>query len=380
MTLDLHTLDQILLVGTGVLLLAILAVRLSVGVGLPSLLIYLLMGVALGESGIGLKFDDAELAHALGFAALILILAEGGLTTPWPEIRPVMRLGVSLATVGVAVSVLVMAVFCHFVLGLSWELSVLLGAVTSPTDAAAVFSVVRVVPLPARLTGALEAESGLNDAPTVVLVTLISTGGVASHGVLGAAGIVVYELVAGVALGLAVGWLGAQILRRAALPSSGLYPLAAMVLAFLAYGSAATLHASGFAAVYVAALVLGNQDLPHRAATRSFAEGVAWLAQIGLFVMLGLLLSPSEISWQDVGFGLVTGLVLTLVARPVSVALSALVQPLPWRELAFVSWAGLRGAVPIVLTTIPLAEGVTGSGRLFDIVFVMVVIYTPLTR
>src|ERR1700712_5316318 len=374
MTLDLHTLDQILLVGTGVLLLAILAVRLSVGVGLPSLLIYLLMGVALGESGIGLKFDDAELAHALGFAALILILAEGGLTTPWPEIRPVMRLGVSLATVGVAVSVLVMAVFCHFVLGLSWELSVLLGAVTSPTDAAAVFSVVRVVPLPARLTGALEAESGLNDAPTVVLVTLISTGGVASHGVLGAAGIVVYELVAGVALGLAVGWLGAQVLRRAALPSSGLYPLAVLVLAFLAYGSAASLHASGFAA-----LVLGNQELPHRAATRSFAEGVAWLAQIGLFVMLGLLLSPSEISWQDVGYALVTGLVLTLVARPVSVALSALVQPLPWRELAFVSWAGLRGAVPIVLTTIPLAEGVTGSAQLFDLVFVLVVVYTLIT-
>ncbi len=176
MTLDVQTLDHVLLVGAVVLLLAILAVRLSVGFGLPSLLIYLLIGVALGESGLGLEFDNAELAHALGFAALILILAEGGLTTPWPEIRPVMRLGVSLATVGVAVSVLVMAVFCHFVLGLSWELSVLLGAVTSPTDAAAVFSVLRRVPLPRRLTGSLEAESGLNDAPTVVLVTLVSAG------------------------------------------------------------------------------------------------------------------------------------------------------------------------------------------------------------
>ena len=175
MTLDVDTLDQVLLVGAGVLLLAILAVRLSVGVGLPSLLVYLLMGVALGESGIGFAFDDAELAHALGFAALILILAEGGLTTSWPDIRPVMRLGVSLATIGVGVSVLVMAVFAHYVLGLSWELAVLLGAITSPTDAAAVFSVLRQVPLPRRLTGALEAESGLNDAPTIVLVTLIST-------------------------------------------------------------------------------------------------------------------------------------------------------------------------------------------------------------
>ena len=164
----------------------------SVGVGLPSLLVYLLMGVALGESGLGLQFDDAEVAHALGFAALILILAEGGLTTPWPEIRPVMRLGVSLATVGVAVSVLVMTVFGHYVLGLSWELSVLLGAVTSPTDAAAVFSVLRRVPLPRRLTGSLEAESGLNDAPTVVLVTLVSAGG--SHGLLGFVGEIVCEL------------------------------------------------------------------------------------------------------------------------------------------------------------------------------------------
>ncbi len=177
MTLDVEQLDQVLLVGAAVLLLSILAVRVSVGFGLPTLLVYLLIGVGLGESGLGLQFDSAEVAHALGFAALILILSEGGLTTPWPEIRPVMRLGVSLATIGVAVSVLVMAVFCHYVLGLSWELSVLLGAVTSPTDAAAVFSVLRRVPLPRRLTGALEAESGLNDAPTIVLVTLVSVGG-----------------------------------------------------------------------------------------------------------------------------------------------------------------------------------------------------------
>ncbi len=206
MTLDVHTLDQVLLIGTGVLLLAILAVRLSVGVGLPSLLVYLLMGVALGESGLGISFDDAELAHALGFAALILILAEGGLTTSWPEIRPVMRLGVSLATVGVAVSVLVVALFAHLVLGLSWELSVLLGAVTSPTDAAAVFSVLRRVPLPRRLTGSLEAESGLNDAPTVVLVTLISAG--TGHGVLTFLGEIVWELGVGVLGGLLVGAAG----------------------------------------------------------------------------------------------------------------------------------------------------------------------------
>jgi cell volume regulation protein A len=377
MTLDVHTLDQALLVGTGVLLVAVLGVRLSVGIGLPSLLVYLLMGVALGESGFGFGFEDAELAHALGFAALIFILAEGGLTTSWPEIRPVMRLGVSLATVGVAVSVAVVAAFSHYVLGLSWELSVLLGAVTSPTDAAAVFSVLRRVPLPRKLTGSLEAESGLNDAPTVVLVTLISAGG--SHGVLGFLGEIAWELGVGVLGGLAVGFGGAWLMRRSALPSSGLYPLSVLSFTVLAYAGTAALHGSGFAAVYVSALILGNADLPHRAATRSFSEGVAWLAQIGLFVMLGLLVSPGRIDLSTVGTAIVAGLALTFVARPISVAVSALAQPMKVTELAFISWAGLRGAVPIVLATIPLSESVEGAEDLFDIVFVMVVIYTLLT-
>lgn len=377
MTLDVETLDQFLLAGAGVLLIAILAVRLSVGVGLPSLLIYLLMGVALGDGGFGLKFDDAELAHALGFGALMLILAEGGLTTSWPETKPVVRLGVSLATIGVGVSVLVMSVFSHYVLGLSWQLSVLLGAITSPTDAAAVFSVLRRVPLPRKLTASLEAESGLNDAPTVVLVTLVSAGG--AHSVLGFAGEIAWELSVGVLGGLAVGFGGVWLMRRSALPSSGLYPLAVLSFTILAYAGSSAVHGSGFAAVYVAALILGNADLPHRAATRSFSEGVAWLAQIGLFVMLGLLVSPDRIDTDTVLTAIVAGLGLTFLARPLSVAVASLVQPLKLPELAFVSWAGLRGAVPIVLATIPLAEAIDGAKELFDIVFVIVVIYTLLT-
>ena len=252
------------------------------------------MGVLLGESGFGIQFHDAELAHALGFGALMLILAEGGLTTPWPKIRPVIRMGLSLATIGVAVSVAIVAVGAHYLLGLRWEVAVLLGAITSPTDAAAVFSVLRRVPLPSRVIGTLEAESGLNDAPTVVLVTVVSAGA-AHQSVLQFLGIVLGELVLGVVVGLAVGYGGVQLMRRAALPASGLYPLAVLSLAILAYAGASILHGSGFAAVYVAALVLGNADLPHRAATRSFSEGIAWLAQIGLFVMLGLLVSPSRI-------------------------------------------------------------------------------------
>jgi cell volume regulation protein A len=376
---DVHQLDTFVLVGAGVTLLAILAVRVSTRAGLPSLLLYLLMGVVLGESGIGIHFENAELAHALGFAALALILAEGGLTTSWYDVRPSMRLGVSLATLGVAVSVGIVAVGAHVLLGLSWQLSVLLGAVTSPTDAAAVFSVLRGLPLSRRLVGSLEVESGLNDAPTVVLVTLISTGAVAEHGVLVTVLVIVFELVAGVLVGLGVGFGGAWLMRRAALPSSGLYPLAVLCLTLLAYGAAAGVHASGFAAIYVAALVLGNSELPHRAATRSFAEGVAWLAQIGLFVMLGLLLSPGRITTGVVGIAVAACLLLTLVARPLTVLVSSVVQPMPMREVAFVSWAGLRGAVPIVLATIPLAEGVHDAERLFDVVFVIVVISTLLT-
>src|SRR3954464_9955930 len=300
MSFDAHQMDTVLLVGAVVMLVAILAVRLSVRAGLPSLLVYLLMGVLLGESGLGIQFEDANVAHALGFAALVLILAEGGLTTHWEEIRPAMGLGVALATLGVGVSVAVVAVGSHYLLGLDWQLAVLLGAVTSPTDAAAVFSVLRRVPLPRRLTGALEAESGLNDAPTVLLVSLVSTGAALDHGILGFFGIVVYELLIGVAAGLVVGFGGAWLMRRVALPSWGLSPLSVLALAILAYAAMAALHASGFAAVYTAALVLGNSELPHRAATRSFAEGVAWIAQIGLFVMLGLLVTPRKISLSEV--------------------------------------------------------------------------------
>ena len=379
MTFDVHELDTFVLVGSAVTLLAILAVRLSSRLGLPSLLIYLLMGVALGERGLGINFEDAQVAHALGFAALALILAEGGLTTSWREVKPSMALGASLATIGVGVSIAVVAVGSHFLLGLPWELAVLLGAVTSPTDAAAVFSVLRVVPLPRRIIGPLEAESGLNDAPTVVLVTLVSTGAWAEHGLWGAAGIVVWELAIGVVSGLAFGFGGAWVMRRAALPSSGLYPIAVFCLALLSYGAASFVHGSGFAAVYVAALVLGNMELPHRVATRSFAEGVAWLAQIGLFVMLGLLLSPSRIGLDTILLAIAAGLLLTFVARPVSVWVGSLRSDMGWQDRAFLSWAGLRGAVPIVLTTIPLSEGVDGSERLFDLVFVMVVLFTLLT-
>lgn len=373
-----HDLDTYLLVGSGVLVLAILAVRVSMTAGLPSLLLYLGIGLAMGSSGLGVEFANADLALALGLAALVLILAEGGVTTKWENVRTSMRLGLLLATIGVAVSVLVVALGAHYLLGLDWQLAVLLAAVTSPTDAAAVFSVLRAVPLKHRISGVLESESGLNDAPIVVLVVAISAGDLADKGPVAFFLLILFELVVGALIGFGIGRIGALTLRLVALPASGLYPIAILAFSVLAYGTAASLHTSGFAAVYIAALVLGNADLPHRAATRSFAEGIGSLAQIGLFIMLGLLADPGEIRWWHVWTAVAAGAILTFVARPLSIAISSIGQKYRTEEKVFIAWAGLRGAVPIILATIPLAAQLKGSRDLFNIVLVFVILYTLL--
>lgn len=370
-------LGLILLIGAVVVIAAIVAARLAHGIGLPSLLVFLGIGLALGESGLGIRFSNAALAQALGLSALVLILAEGGLTTSWAHARPAMPAALTLATVGVAVSIAVVAVLTHWLLGFPWRNAELLGAVLSPTDAAAVFSVLRRLPLPPRLAGILEGESGLNDPSAVLAVTLISHPG--PHGLSPAmiAGLIVYQLVAGAAIGSAAGLIGALALRRVALPASGLYPVAVLALVVAGYGAASLAGASGLLAAYAAAVVLGNSRLPHGPATRGFAEGIAWLAQIGLFVMLGLLASPARLPGQILP-ALVVGLVLALAARPASVIVATLPLRVPWRQQAFVSWAGLRGAVPIVLATIAIGARVPGAARLFDLVFVVVGVFALL--
>lgn len=372
------TTDALLLIGAAVLLTAIAAARLGARLGLPSLLLFLGLGLGLGTF---VEFHNAQLAHDLGFAALVLILTEGGLTTRWSEIRPSLSLAGLLATVGVGVSVGLITLFAHFVLGQNLAVSFLLGAITAPTDSAAVFSVLRKVPLPGRIRSILEGESGFNDAPVVLLVatgTGFALGETPAGGVVEMVGLIAIELVLGIALGVVVGWLGVQVLRRVALPASGLYPLAAFGWALLAYGSGVALHVSGFAAVYVCAMILGNSNLPHRNATRSFAEGIGWVAQIGLFVMLGLLATVAPITAEWVVDGIVGGLFLTFVARPVSVVACAVWFRMPWRAQAFVSWAGLRGAVPIIMATIPLAAGLPAAPAIFEMVFVFVVVFTLL--
>lgn len=371
------TLQQLyvtLLVGGLVLLASIVATRAAAKVGLPSLLLFLAVGVALGNDGLGLEFNDVQLASDLGTTALAVILVEGGLTTRFADIRKLLAPAGVLATLGVGISMVITAAGAHLLLGINWQLSLLLGAIVSPTDAAAVFSVLRVLPLPRRLAGLLEAESGFNDAPAAILVLMFSTTPMTLAPGTAATG-VVYELVVGVAVGLFSGVLGAFAMRRAALPASGLYPLATFALGMVAFAAAASAHASGFIAAYLSAVILANSGLPHRSATRSFAEGLGWLAQIGLFVLLGLLVSPSQLGSELIP-AIVVGAVLLLLGRPLSVLISLAPFRVPWREQVFLSWAGLRGAVPIVLATFPIVEGVADSYRLLNIVFILVVVFT----
>jgi cell volume regulation protein A len=358
-----------------VLLVAVVAVRLASRSGLPTLLIYLGIGVAIGQDGLfGFTFDDVQLTQVLGYAALVVILAEGGLGTRWHEIKPVLPAAAMLSTVGLMMSVFITASAAHYLVGLEWRQSLIIGAVVSSTDAAAVFSVLRNVSLPKRVIGVLEAESGFNDAPVVILVVAFSAMGPVDHWY-ELIGKMATELAIGAAIGIAVGWIGAYGLKRVALPASGLYPIAVLAIAIGAYAAGATAHGSGFLAVYVASLVLGNAKLPHRPATRGFAEGMGWIAQIGLFVLLGLLVTPHELG-DDIVPAIAIGLFLTAVARPASVVISLLPFRIPWREQALMSWAGLRGAVPIVLATIPMVAGVADSKRIFNIVFVLVIFYT----
>ena len=365
--------DLALLTGAGVLLVAVAGVRLSSRLGVPSLLLYLAIGIVLGEDVIGLSFDDARLARNLGLIALALILAEGGLTTRWSEIRPAMPAAAALATAGVAVSIGVTSLVAYLVLDASWRTAALAGAVLSPTDAAAVFATLRTLRLPRRLVGALEAESGLNDAPAVIVVTLLASRH--SHGLGHAALTLVYELGVGAAIGLALGYASVAGLRRAALPATGLYPIATLTCAMASYAAAAAAGASGFLAVYLTALWLGNARLPHRRSTLGFADGVAWLAQIGLFVMLGLLVTPDRLG-RAILPALAIGAALLLVARPLSVFVSTAALRYGWREQVLLSTAGLRGAVPIVLATIPLTTHVAGGRKVFDVVFVLVAVFT----
>ena len=368
------SLEVLLGVAAAVVLLGVLAVRVSVRLGLPSLLLYLGIGILLGESVLGIRFSDAGMTEAAGLGALVLILAEGGITTRWATVRPALRVGIALSTVSVVVSIAVVGTALHVALGLDWRTAFLWGAVLSSTDAAAVFSVLRGVGVSRRLRGALELESGMNDAPVVLAVVLLASDDPITWLT---PVLVVYELLAGAVDRVRAGpggRLGAAA-RRAPVdrpvPARRARRLRARLL-----GRAAR------------ARLRAARDLRRRAGPRqlqpaapgdvlSFVEGTGWLAQIGLFVLLGLYASPPRLI-DAVVPALIAGVVLVVAARPLSVIAAAAPFRVPWREQAFLSWSGLRGAVPIVLALVALQEGAPNAQRLVDAVFVLVVVLTLL--
>ncbi len=375
---DLIDLRQVLLVGALVVIICVAAVRWTARSGLPTLLLYLGIGLLLGEAAIGVEWENTGLTMVLGYAALVLILIEGGLTTSWDSIRSSVAPAITLATVGVLVSVTVVGLAVHFVLGWPWQQAVLIGAILSSTDAAAVFAVLRRVPLPKSISGMLEAESGFNDAPVVLLVTSVAmsmTPGESPGPWWSLALSAVISLAGGAAAGYAVGWLGGRAMPHLATGSATLFAIGVIAVAVLSYALADLVGTSGFMACYICALVLANSGLPHRPATVGLSTALGWLAQIGLFVLLGLLASPAGFLAQLLP-ALVIGTVLLLLARPLSVMVSATAFRIPWRTQAFLSWAGLRGAVPVVLATVPLTLGTPGVPWIFDLVFVLVVVFT----
>lgn len=370
-------LNLLVLAAAGVLLAGLAAVRLSQRSGMPGLLLFLLLGLLIGESGLGVQFSDAGLAQTAGTLLLGIILVEGGFTTQFSSLRPVLDRAAILATVGVLVSVGVTSALVFWTLGVDLRTAVILGAVASSTDAAATFAILRRLPIRADTRATLEAESGFNDPPVIVLVSVVTSDLWFESSPLLMLGTGVYQLAVGAVVGLAVAWLGQHVLARSALPASGLYPLATLATAMVAFATAGLVGASGLLACYVAGLWLGNAPLPHRRTTEGFAEALAWLAQMGLFVMLGLLASPARLP-DAVVPALVVGGALTFIARPVSVAVCLTPLRVGFREQAFVSWSGLRGAVPIVLASIPMTVGLPGAERIFDVVFLLVVVFTLL--
>jgi potassium/hydrogen antiporter len=351
--------------------------RLSSRTGLPVAFLFLAVGIVAGSDGIGhIDFEDYPLSFRLGTLALVLILFDGGLNTPLERVRSVLGPATVLATVGVAGTAGVAAVASRLLFHVPWTYAFLLGAIVSSTDAAAVFSVLRGsgTKLRERVGTTLEVESGLND-PMAVILTLALTESLVGGRALGWDTLfqVVVQLVVGTALGWLLGTAGARLVQHVSLPTPGLVPVLTVAFALATFGLTTLLQGSGFLAVYLAGIALGRGRLPDKSGLLRVHDGLAWLAQVSMFLMLGLLVFPSRL--QAVALP-ATGLALVLafVARPLVVTLCLLPFRYSWAERVYIGWVGLRGAVPIILATFPVLAHVPGSEQLFDVVFFAVVV------
>lgn len=371
---------------TGVILLlfgvlmafSVLFSRAMERLGVPIVLLFLLLGMLAGSEGIGrLPFDDYALAYRLGTVALALILFDGGLNTPIGAIRQSWAPASVLATAGVVLTAGLTAMAARL-LGMTWTHAVLLGAVVSSTDAAAVFAVLRGsrLRLTRRVGTTLELESGVNDPVAVILTVAVTdaalTGAAPSWWL---ALQIPWQLGAGAAIGIGFGLLGRLVLRRVALSATGLYPVLTLAIALACFGVATVGGASGFLAVYGAGVMLGHGRVPYRNGLTRVHDAIAWLCQIGMFLMLGLLVFPSQLPGVA-GRGLAIGVFMAVVARPLAVLLCLAPLRSPLRESVYVGWVGLRGAVPIILATYPVLRGVPDAVDVFNTVFFIVVVNT----
>ncbi len=370
--------DAELILIAGVLLAAgIAGALLADRVRIPGLLLFLGLGMLAGSEGLGgIDFTNTELARTLGTIALVLILFEGGLTAGWSEIRPVLGTAASLATLGTALTALLAGLAAKLIFGFSLLESLIVGSAIAATDSAAIFAVLRNSTLRKRLARSLEGESGMNDPVALLLVIgFIEWIQKPGYGVADMAGLLALKLAVGIVVGVALGRAAVWVLRRFELPSDGLYPVATIAIAGLAYGVSEIVHGSGLLAVYLAALALGDAALPAKRIVVTFHEGVGWIAQISLFILLGLLVFPDALG--DVALkGLALSAVLILIARPVATFVATALSPLNVREQLMLGWAGLRGATPIWLATFPVVAGVRGGDEEFAIVFFVVVTST----
>jgi cell volume regulation protein A len=357
------------------LLLGVIASKASYKLGVPALLLFLIIGMLAGSEGIvGIEFDDAQAAQMLGVVALAYILFAGGLDTQWKAIRPVLRAGAALATVGVLLTALIVGMAAFWLFDFSLMEALLLGAIVSSTDAAAVFMVLRSksLHLRGRLKPLLELESGSND-PIAVLLTvgLISLLTQPQTSLISLIPFFTLQVLVGGAIGLGVGRSLVFVLNRLHLEYDGLYSVLTLSAVLLTYGTAVALEGNGFLAVYLAGLVMGKYDFVHKRSLVRFHDGIAWLMQIAMFLVLGLLVFPSQLL-PVAAMALALSLVLIFVARPVAVFLTLLFYKMPLNEKGFISWVGLKGAVPIVIATFPVLAGVSQADFMFNIVFFVV--------
>ena len=361
------------------LLLAVglIAAKAADRVRVPGLLLFLGLGMLIGSEGPGgVEFTNAELTRTLGTIGLVLILFEGGLTAGWGEIRPVLGTAVSLATIGTVVTAVVTGLVAVWLFDLSTLEGLLVGSAVAATDSAAIFAVLRGSHLRKRLARALEGESGMNDPVALLLVTgFIDWIELSDYGVLDMAGSLVLKLGLGLGFGLAIGFGARWCFRNLDLPNPGLYPVASIATAALAYGVPELVHGSGFLSVYIAALILGTGPVPARQTTIAFHQGLSWVAQISLFALLGLLVFPSGLG-EVAGEGLLLSAALIFVARPLAAFVASALAPFDNRERLMLGWAGLRGAIPIWLATFPVVAGVGDSELIFNTIFFVVVTST----